>query len=80
MKLPQLTLRDLFWAILVAAMATGWGLHHWQTRHAYRLVRDNEILRRDRDRITTQLRGEGYEIEYSSIGPFLTRRPVVTAD
>jgi hypothetical protein len=26
MKLPQLSLRDLFWLVLVCALAVGWGL------------------------------------------------------
>jgi hypothetical protein len=28
MKLPQLTLRDLFWLVLVCALAVGWWLDH----------------------------------------------------
>jgi hypothetical protein len=28
MKLPQLTLRDLFWLVLVAALICGWWLDH----------------------------------------------------
>jgi hypothetical protein len=28
MKLPQFTLRDLFWLVLVCALAVGWGMEH----------------------------------------------------
>jgi hypothetical protein len=64
----------------VAALGIGWGLHYWQTRDVYRLQRENEIHRRDMNALTTQLEGEGYEIVHSSIGPFLTKRPGLTAD
>ena len=30
MKLPQLTLRDLFWLVLVCALAVGWWVNRWQ--------------------------------------------------
>ena len=36
MKLPQLSLRDLFWLVLVAAILCGW----WMDRR--KLVEDNE--------------------------------------
>jgi hypothetical protein len=38
MKLPQLSLRDLFWLVLVCALALGWWLEH--RRHA----RDAETI------------------------------------
>jgi hypothetical protein len=34
MKLPQLTLRDLFWLVLVCALALGWWLEHRHARDA----------------------------------------------
>lgn len=39
MKLPQLSLRDLFWLVLVCALALAW----WIERRAH--VRDVEMLR-----------------------------------
>jgi hypothetical protein len=34
MKLPQLTLRDLFWLVLVCAVACGWWISARATREA----------------------------------------------
>jgi hypothetical protein len=34
MKLPQLSLRELFLLVALAAMGCGWLTHHWRTRTA----------------------------------------------
>jgi hypothetical protein len=39
MKLPQLSLRDLFWLVTLAAMGCGWWMDRW------RLSSDREICR-----------------------------------
>ena len=51
MKLPQLTLRDWFWLVLVCALAVGWWLEHRrhtrdaETMEALSLQRDSYMQR-----------------------------------
>jgi hypothetical protein len=33
MKLPQLSLREMFWLVLVAACIIGWQVDHWRLSH-----------------------------------------------
>jgi len=48
MKLPQLTLRDLFWLVLVVAMGCAWGLDHRQAQQLIEQLRDRlELLEFD---------------------------------
>lgn len=39
MKLPQLSLRELFLLVVIAAMGGGWLSHHWRTRAALEIQR-----------------------------------------
>jgi hypothetical protein len=40
MKLPQLTLRDLFWLVLVCALAVGWWNEHSQMDRRAKVIAD----------------------------------------
>jgi hypothetical protein len=44
MKLPQLSLRDLFWLVLTAALLTAWRLdHHRSAKQIEELTKQPEI-------------------------------------
>jgi hypothetical protein len=65
MKLPQLTLRDLFWLVLVVALGCAWWSHARQATADIRRERrqlDLEILRRQvaADECAKFLREQGY--------------------
>jgi hypothetical protein len=61
MKLPQLTLRDLFWLVLVVAMALGWLIDRDQLRVDYNgnLNLVNHARRRV-DELRRAIEGQGY--------------------
>jgi hypothetical protein len=44
MKLPQVTLRDLFWLVLVVSLVLGWLASHWRMKQ---LIADSEKAFRD---------------------------------
>jgi len=54
MKLPQFTLRDLFWLILVCALAAGWLM---QRRDLAKLRAENTTLRESDERSAAMFRG-----------------------
>jgi len=41
MKLPQLTLRDLFWLVMIAGILIGWGLDHSRTATRLQALKQN---------------------------------------
>jgi hypothetical protein len=50
MKLPQLTLRDLFWLVLVCALVSGWWVDHMRLVAGPEWARQQELLRESMDR------------------------------
>ena len=54
MKLPQFTLRDLFWLVLVCALAVGWWM---QSRELARLRVENGDLHEYEERSAALFRG-----------------------
>ena len=44
MKLPQLTLRDLFWLVLVCALGCAWWVEHRRLQAAW-MRADTELLK-----------------------------------
>jgi len=63
MKLPQLTLRDLFWLVLVIGLALGWWLDH---RAASQEAWKEEALlwQEQAEDLASYLRAKGYEVSW----------------
>jgi len=66
MKLPQLTLRDLFWLVLVAGLILGWSIEHFGQEGRHRKLASDytvEILKVYE--LTKELQKLGYTIDDS---------------
>jgi len=59
MKLPQLSLRDLFWLVALVAMGCGWWV---RDRH---LTHENESLSADRQSVQKELELAKKRLDYS---------------
>jgi hypothetical protein len=48
MKLPQLSLRELFLLVVIAAMGCGWWVEHWRNSHAFMKEQFNDLAVKQR--------------------------------
>jgi len=72
MKLPQLTLRDLFWLVLVVGMGLGWTMHARRIQ-AYAQAKEDRLESLEKDCVTAMderdealraIRNSGMQIVY----------------
>ena len=65
MKLPQVSLRELFLLVVIAALALGWFVN-WERYHSAYLNSLNDAMRAKHhvEQLKGAIQGEGYAAEY----------------
>ena len=69
MKLPQLTLRDLFWLVALVAMGCGWWASELRWR-GYARSQQQELVRHAEnvEWLTTYLREQNFDLSFNEDG------------
>ena len=68
-KLPQLTLRDLFWIVALVAMGCGWWVEHREKQEFKSMI---EIWMDRAEGLREELKRRGTEIRYDEEGGMTT--------
>jgi hypothetical protein len=72
MKLPQLSFRELFLLVVIAAMGCGWWVNSIRLGELQSRLTDLELMN---DQCQTAVERAGYAVYFSTDGPFLIKKP-----